>query len=57
MIATDLLFPRFASDFCLLTTIWDEPKAFDAGRFSADMMSVVSLLLLQILAEILATAE
>jgi len=25
-------------DFCLFTTIWDDPKEFEAGRFAADMM-------------------
>jgi hypothetical protein len=27
-----------ALDFCLFTTIWDDPKEFEAGRFAADMM-------------------
>lgn len=26
-------------DFCLFTTIWDDPKEFEAGRFAADMMA------------------
>ena len=30
-----------AFDFCLFTTIWDEPKELDAGRFAADMSTVV----------------
>ena len=34
-----LPFPKFASDFCLFTTIWDDPKTLDAGRFSADIFS------------------
>lgn len=28
-------------DFCLFTTIWDDPKEFDAGRFAADILGVV----------------
>ena len=28
-------------DFCLFTTIWDEPKEFEAGRFAADILAVV----------------
>ena len=37
--ATALLVPRLASDFCRFTTIWEEePKAWEAGRFSADMV-------------------
>ncbi len=27
-----------ALDFCLLTTIWDDPKEFEAGRFAADIL-------------------
>jgi hypothetical protein len=25
-------------DFCLFTTIWDDPKDFEAGRFAADIL-------------------
>ena len=39
--AIALLFPKLASDFCLFTTIWEDPKAFDAGRFSADMIAKI----------------
>lgn len=28
-------------DFCLFTTIWDDPKEFEAGRFAADILAVV----------------
>lgn len=28
-------------DFCLFTTIWDDPKEFEAGRFAADILHVV----------------
>ena len=28
-------------DFCLFTTIWDDPKEFEAGRFAADILYVV----------------
>lgn len=27
-------------DFCLFTTIWDDPKEFEAGRFAADILAV-----------------
>ncbi len=27
-------------DFCLLTTIWELPKEFEAGRLTADIMEV-----------------
>lgn len=26
-----------ALDFCLFTTIWDDPKEFEAGRFAVDI--------------------
>ena len=26
-------------DFCLLTTIWEDPKEFEAGRLEADIVS------------------
>ena len=29
-----------AFDFCLFTTIWDDPKEFEAGRFAADILYV-----------------
>ena len=29
-----------ALDFCLFTTIWDDPKEFEAGRFAADILYV-----------------
>lgn len=38
-LATALPFKSF-SDLCLFTS-WEEPKEFDAGRFSADMLAVV----------------
>lgn len=28
-----------AFDFCLFTTIWDDPKEFEAGRFAADILA------------------
>ena len=28
-------------DFCLFTTIWDDPKEFEAGRFAADMLTII----------------
>lgn len=28
-------------DFCLFTTIWDDPKEFEAGRFAADILDIV----------------
>ena len=28
-----------ALDFCLFTTIWEDPKDFEAGRFAADMLA------------------
>ena len=28
-----------ALDFCRFTTIWEEPKEFEAGRFAADMLA------------------
>ena len=27
-------------DFCLFTTIWDDPKEFEAGRFAADILEI-----------------
>ena len=39
VIATALPFMS-AFDFCLFTTIWDDPKEFEAGRFAADMLYV-----------------
>lgn len=27
-------------DFCLFTTIWDDPKEFEAGRFAADILAI-----------------
>ena len=38
--ATELLFFKLTSDFCLLTTICEPPKTLEAGRFSAAMMDV-----------------
>ena len=26
-------------DFCLLTTIWDDPNEFEAGRLEADILA------------------
>ena len=28
-----------ALDFCSFTTIWEDPKEFEAGRFAADMLA------------------
>ena len=28
-------------DFCLFTTIWEEPKELEAGRFAADILAGV----------------
>ena len=28
-----------ALDFCRFTTIWEDPKEFEAGRFAADMLA------------------
>ena len=28
-------------DFCLFTTIWDDPKELEAGRFPADILAIV----------------
>ena len=28
----------FELDFCRLTTIWEDPKEFEAGRFAVDML-------------------
>lgn len=30
-------------DFCLFTTIWDDPKEFEAGRFAADISTIISV--------------
>ena len=40
--ATALPLPILASDFCLLTTNWEDPKASEAWRFSEDMMLMVT---------------
>ena len=31
-----------ALDFCLFTTIWDDPKELEAGRLAADMLAGVA---------------
>ena len=35
-------------DFCLFTTIWDDPKEFEAGRFAADILAVAGVLIGQL---------
>ena len=35
---TALSCPRSAFDFGLFTTIWEDPKELDAGRFPADIL-------------------
>ena len=33
-------FPSMSAfDFCLLTTIWEDPKELEAGRLAADMLT------------------
>ena len=36
--AIALSIPRSVFDFCLFTTIWEEPNELDAGRFPADIL-------------------
>lgn len=38
--ATALPLERFVSDFWRLTTIWDDRKELEAGRFAADIFAV-----------------